>query len=130
MQKINLRDLYPDTYKTDVFVEVAEEILAVIRNSRQTDASYERRKFRHKAHYSLDREDGIENDALARPLTPEEFLEQKQLREELYAALMQLFYLGMAVKEIAQIEGVDRRRVWASIRRGLKKLAYLLDANK
>ena len=141
MQKINLRDLYPDVYKTDVFVEVAEEILAVIRNSRQTDASYERRKFRHKAHYSLDREDGIENDALARPLTPEEFLEQKQLREELYAALMQLpaiqarriyarFYLGMAVKEIAQIEGVDRRRVWASIWRGLKKLAYLLDANK
>ena len=141
MQKINLRDLYPDVYKTDVFVEVAEEILAVIRNSRQTDASYERRKFRYKAHYSLDREDGIENDALARPLTPEEVMEQKQLREELYAALMQLpaiqarriyarFYLGMAVKEIAQIEGVDRRRVWASIRRGLKKLAYLLDANK
>ena len=33
MQKINLRDLYPDVYKTDVFVEVAEEILAVIQNS-------------------------------------------------------------------------------------------------
>ena len=55
MQKINLRELYPDVYKTDVFVEVAEEILAVIQNSQQTDASYERRKFRHKAHYSLDR---------------------------------------------------------------------------
>ena len=141
MQKINLRDLYPDVYKTDVFVDVAEEVLAAIQSQKQADAAYERRKFRHKAHYSLDREDGIENDALARPLTPEEFLEQKQLREELYAALMQLpaiqarriyarFYLGMAVKEIAQIEGVDRRRVWASIRRGLKKLAYLLDANK
>ena len=141
MQKINLRELYPTRYLRVVFVDVAEEILAVIQNSQQTDASYERRKFRHKAHYSLDREDGIENDALARPLTPEEVLEQKQLREELYAALVQLpaiqarriyarFYLGMAVKEIAQIEGVDRRRVWASIRRGLKKLAYLLDANK
>ena len=141
MQKINLRDLYPDVYKTDAFVDVAEEVLAAIQSQKQADAAYERRKFRHKAHYSLDREDGIENDALARPLTPEEFLEQKQLREELYAALMQLpaiqarriyarFYLGMAVKEIAQIEGVDRRRVWASIRRGLKKLAYLLDANK
>ena len=138
MQKINLRDLYPDVYKTDVFVEVAEEILAVIQNSQQTDASYERRKFRHKAHYSLDREDGIENDALARPLTPEEVLEQKQLREELYAALVQLpaiqarriyarFYLGMTVAEIARIEGADRRRVWESIRRGLKKLARLLD---
>ena len=138
MQKINLRDLYPDTYKTDVFVDVAEEVLAVIRGHQQDDAAYERRKFRHKAHYSLNREDGIENDALTRPLTPEEILEQKQLREEVYAALMQLpaiqarriyarFYLGMTVAEIARIEGIDRRRVWASIRRGLNKLEHLLD---
>ena len=67
MQKINLRDLYPDVYKTDVFVDVAEEVLAVIQSQQQADAAYERRKFRHKAHYSLDREDGIENDTLARP---------------------------------------------------------------
>ena len=141
MQKINLRDLYPDVYKTDAFVDVAEEVLAAIQSQKQADAAYERRKFRYKAHYSLDREDGIENDTLARPLTPEEVMEQKQLREEVYAALMQLpsiqarriyarFYLGMTVAEIAKVEGVDRRRVWASIRRGLKKLAYLLDANK
>ncbi|OUO26484.1 RNA polymerase subunit sigma-70, partial [Eubacterium sp. An3] len=138
---INLRDLYPDVYKTDAFVDVAEEVLAVIQSQQQADAAYERQKFRHKAHYSLDREDDIENDTLARPLTPEEVMEQKQLREEVYAALMQLpaiqarriyarFYLGMTVAEIAKVEGVDRRRVWASIRRGLKKLAYLLDANK
>ena len=56
MQKINLRDLYPDTYKTDVFVDVAEEVLAAIRGHQQDDAAYERRKFRHKAHYSLNRE--------------------------------------------------------------------------
>ena len=62
MQKINLRDLYPDTYKTDVFVDVAEEVLAAIRGQEQDDAAYERRKYRHKAHYSLNREDGIEND--------------------------------------------------------------------
>ena len=138
MQKINLRDLYPDVYKTDAFVDVAEEVLAAIQSQKQADAAYERRKFRHKAHYSLDREDGIENDALARTLTPEEILEQKQLREEVYAALMQLpaiqarriyarFFLGMTVAEIARIEGTDRRRVWDSIRRGLKKLARLLD---
>ena len=133
MQKINLRELYPDVYKTDVFVDVAEEVVAAIRGQEQDDAAYERRKFRH-----LNREDGIENDALNRPLTPEEILEQKQLREEVYAALMQLtavqarriyarFYLGMTVAEIARIEGADRRRVWESIRRGLKKLARLLD---
>ena len=126
------------THKTDVFVDVAEEVVAAIRGQEQDDAAYERRKFRHKAHYSLNREDGIENDALNRPLTPEEVLEQKLLREEVYAALMQLtaiqarriyarFYLGMTVAEIARIEGADRRRVWESIRRGLKKLARLLD---
>ena len=71
MQKINLRELYPDVYKTDVFVDVAEEVVAAIRGQEQDDAAYERRKFRHKAHYSLNREDGIENDALNRPLTPE-----------------------------------------------------------
>ena len=64
MQKINLRELYPDVYKTDVFVGVAEEVVAAIRGQEQDDAAYERRKFRHKAHYSLNREDGIENDAL------------------------------------------------------------------
>ena len=90
MQKINLRELYPDVYKTDVFVDVAEEVVAAIRGQEQDDAAYERRMYRHKAHYSLNREDGIENDAINRPLTPEEILEQKQLREEVYAALMQL----------------------------------------
>ena len=136
MQKVNLRDLYPDTYKIDVFVDVAEEVLAAIRGQEQDDAAYERRKYRHKAHYSLNREDGIENDALNRPLTPEEILEQKQLREEVYAALMQLpaiqarriyarFYLGMTPTEIAKAEGVDVSRVRESIRRGLKHLAKL-----
>ena len=36
MQKINLRDLYPDAYKTDVFVDVAEEVLTAIRDQQQT----------------------------------------------------------------------------------------------
>ena len=72
MQKINLRDLYPDVYKTDVFVDVAEEVLSAIRDQQQDDAAYERRKFRHKAYYSLNRGDGIENDALNQPPTPEE----------------------------------------------------------
>lgn len=138
MQKINLRDLYPDIYKTDVIVEVSEEIAATLKLNNQTNSAYERRKYRHKAHCSLDRGDGIENDALVRPQTPEELFEQKQLHEEVHSALMQLpaiqakriyarFYLGMEVSEIAEVEGVDRRRVWASIRRGLNKLAQLLN---
>ena len=30
MKKVNLRDLYPDVYKTDHFVEVTEDLLETI----------------------------------------------------------------------------------------------------
>ena len=66
------------------------------------------------------------------PPTPEEILEDKQLRDQLYAAVVELpdkqakwiyarFYLGMTVKEIAQAEAVDLS-VYKSIKRGLKCL--------
>ena len=141
MQKINLRELYPDVYKTDVFVDVAEEVLAAIQGQEQGDAAYERRKFRHKAHYSLDYGNGIEKAAHQAVPTPEELLEEKQQRELLYAAVMSLpekqakriyarFYLGMTAVEIAHAEGVHPSRVRESIRRGLKKLADVLRADK
>ena len=67
------------------------------------------------------------------PPTPEEILEDQQLRDQLYAAVMELpdkqakwiyarFYLGMTVKEIAQAESVDLSWVYKSIKRGLKRL--------
>ena len=90
--------------------------------------------YRYKAHYSLDCDNGIENAILLKPQTPEMFLEEKQLREQIYAAVMALpekqakriyarYYLGMRVGEIAAAEGVDPSRVRDSIRRGLKQLA-------
>ena len=134
MKKVNLRDLYPDVYKTDHFVEVTEDVLETIRDSERAEAAYDRRMYRYKAHYSLDCDNGIENAILLKPQTPEMFLEEKQLREKLYAAVMALpekqakriyarYYLGMRVGEIAAAEGVDPSRVRDSIRRGLKQLA-------
>ena len=90
--------------------------------------------YRYKAYYSLDCDNGIENAILMKPQTPEMLLEEKQLREQLYAAVMALpekqakriyarYYLGMRVSEIAVAEGVDSSRVSDSIRRGLKQLA-------
>ena len=139
MQKINLRELYPDVYKTNVFVDVAEEVVAAIRGQEQDDAAYERRKFRHKAHYSLDYGNGIEKAARQPVPTPEELLEEKQQREQLYAAVMALpekqakriyarFYLGLTATEIAHAEGVHPSRVRESIRLGLKKLEEVMRA--
>lgn len=141
MKEINLRELYPDTYNTDTFVEVADEVWAAISSSQRAEAAYERRKYRHKAHYSLDYGNGIEKAARQPVPTPEELLEEKQQREQLYAAVMALpekqakriyarFYLGMTAVEIAHAEGVHPSRVRESIRRGLKKLADVLRADK
>ena len=90
--------------------------------------------YRYKAYYSLDCDNGIENAILLKPQSPETLMEEKQLREQLYAAVMSLpekqakriyarYYLGMRVSEIAAAEGVDPSRVRESIRRGLRQLA-------
>ena len=127
MKKVNLRDLYPDVYKNDHFVEVTEDVLETIQSAERAEAAYDRRMYRYKAYYSLDCDNGIENAILMKPQTPE-------MREQLYAAVMALpekqakriyarYYLGMRVSEIAAAEGVDPSRVRDSIRRGLKQLA-------
>ena len=133
MKKINLRELYPDVYTTDFFVDVTEEVMETIRAAERAEAAYERKMYRYKAQYSLDCENGIENAVLLKPKTPEMILEEKQLQEQVYSAVMNLpekqakriyarYYLGMTVNEIAGVEGVDPSRVRDSIRRGLKQL--------
>ena len=133
MKKVNLRDLYPDVYKNDHFVEVTEDVLETIQAAERAEAAYDRRVYRYKAHYSLDCDNGIENAILMKPQTPEMLLEEKQFQEQVYAAVMKLpekqakriyarYYLGMTVNEIAGVEGVDPSRVRDSIRRGLKQL--------
>ena len=133
MKKVNLRELYPDVYKTDHFVEVTEDVLETIRSAERAEAAYDRRMYRYKAHYSLDCDNGIENAILMKPQTPEMLLEEKQFQEQVYATVMKLpekqakriyarYYLGMTVNEIAEVEGVDPSRVRDSIRRGLKQL--------
>ena len=122
MKKVNLRDLYPDVYKTDYFVEVTEDVLETIRAAERAEAAYDRRMYRYKAHYSLDCDNGIENAILMKPQTPEMLLEEKQFQEQVYATVMKLpekqakriyarYYLGMTVNEIAEVEGVDPSRV-------------------
>ena len=82
MEKVNLRDLYPDVYKTDHFVEVAEDVLETIRAAERAEAAYERRMYRYEAYYSLDCDNGIENaillDVYKRQTLNREQTEEKQ----------------------------------------------------
>ena len=138
MNKLNLRELYPHTYKTDTYVEVSDDVLEAIKAQERAEAARERKMYRYKAHYSLDRGDGIEHDALYQPQSPEEFILEQTIREKLYAAVMELpekqakriyahFYLGMSKAEIARQEGVAENAVRESINRGLKYLAFQME---
>ena len=118
MKKVNLRELYPDIYKTDVFIEVSSEVQEVFLTDKRAEAARQRQMYNYKAYYSLDCDNGIEKQVVYQPPTPEMLMEEKQLREQLYSAVMALpekqakriyarFYLGMTVKEIAKTEGVN-----------------------
>ena len=90
MQKINLRELYPDIYKTDTFLEVTDEVQAVFLADKRAEARYLRQMYNYKAHYFLDCDNGIEKAIVQHPPTPEEILEDKQAKW-IYAR----FYLGI-----------------------------------
>ena len=107
MKKVNLRELYPDVYTTDLFGRCDRGCAGGdSETAERAEAAYDRRMYRYKAHYSLDCDNGIENAVLLKPQTPEMVLEEKQLREQVYAAVMELpekqakriyarYYLGM-----------------------------------
>ncbi|CAM3551743.1 MULTISPECIES: RNA polymerase sigma factor [Paenibacillaceae] len=136
MKKINLKDIYP-FWKTDVWVEVDDEVAQELHRFELIESAYKLRTYRHRAYYSLDRNDGIEKDVLFLSISPEEYYERKLSRQQLYEALCQLpeksarriyahFFLGMSKVAIARAEHVDERAVRKSIKQGLKIMERLL----
>ena len=75
MKIINLRDIYPH-YTQDCFVEVTDEVADLFSEFDHKEAAYRLRTYRHKAYYSLDRNDGIEHEALFVALSPHELYER------------------------------------------------------
>ena len=137
MIKINLREHYPNYYKTDYIIEVPDEVAAIMLEYDRLDAAYRRRTYYHKAHYSLDRGDGIEYEALFVSMTPCEIYERKVTMEQLHAAMASLpdkqakrvyahYFLGLTVTAIAKSEGVSAASVSESIQRGLRNMETFL----
>lgn len=133
MKIINLRDQYPDFYAKDTYVEVSDEVADFMQECERKEAAYRRRTYYHKAFYSLDRDDGIEYDALFLSVTPWEVYERKVTLEQLHAAIATLpdkqakrlsahYFLGMSKAEIARAEGVNKSQVTRSIDRALATL--------
>ena len=45
MKKVNLRELYPDIYKTDVFIEVSSEVQEVFLTDKRAEAARQRQMY-------------------------------------------------------------------------------------
>ena len=107
MAIINLRDYYP-FYTSDCFMEVSEEVAEMFKEFDRKEAAYRLRTYRHKAYYSLDRDDGLEHEAVFVALSPHELYERKVTMQELHAAIA-----GFAPRPVLALRP---RRVWAASR--------------
>ncbi len=136
MKTINLKDYYP-FYTQDTFVDVPDELLAIFEESAKAEAAYERKKFRYKAHYSLDRGDGIEHDILFVSLSPDEIYERKLTSQQLHVAIASLpdkqakriyahYFMGMSKTAIAKAEGVNKSQISRSIEKALRSIEIYL----
>lgn len=136
MAKINLRDFYP-FYNADLFTEIPDEVGSALLEAERLERNYIRRRFYNKAYYSLDADDGIENDILFVSLTPCELYERKMTAEQLQAAMASLpdeqgkriyahYILGISKSDIARVEGVDEKAVRVSIERALRNMEKFL----
>ena len=93
----------------------SEEVADILREYKLAEAAYFLRTYRHKAYYSLDRNDGIEHEALFVAFSPYELYERKVTIQELYTAISRLpdkqakriyahFILGLTKQDIARAE--------------------------
>lgn len=137
MKKINLRDLYPDFYTSDYFIDVPEQLVMELHQFDLEEAAYKLRTYRNRAYYSLDCDDGIENEILFVVTTPDELYEKKLTNQQLYAAINSLsekqakriyayYFLDMDEPTIARAEGVSQQAVHSSVQRGLRHIEKFL----
>lgn len=141
MPEINLKKYYYYLYPQDTFIEVSEEVAEVLLTLYRAEEARARKIRYHKAYYSLDMDNGIENAILDEPVaSPEQIMMEKEedrLKQLLLKSLVQAVarlppaqarrihqhYLhGVSVKDIAQAEGVDPSSIYISLRKGLANL--------
>lgn len=137
MKRINLKHYYP-CYTSDCFVEVPDHIAAQMHIFKNQEAAYRLRTYRYKAYFSLDRDDGIENDILLLTPSAEDLAERHFQQERLLRAIRELpeiqarriyslYFLGISKRRIAQNEDVNESSVRKSITHGLVRLKKILE---
>jgi RNA polymerase sigma-70 factor (ECF subfamily) len=138
MRTINLRDFYSSIYSADCLCEVPDEVAELLLLYKRLEETQRRLTYKHRAHYSIDRDDGIENAALLFAPSVHEIYEQNITRQALYTAIQDLtdkqlkrlyahFFLDMNYVQIARFERTDASSVRKSVNRALMQLKKRLD---
>jgi len=141
MPQVNLKKYYYYLYPRDTFIEVSDEVAQALLTLYRAEEASKRKIRYHKAYYSLDMDNGIENAILDDPVASPEQIIMAQEEERLYRLMLkrmveavtrlppmqarriqQHYLLGVSVKDIAQADGVDPSSIYVSLRSGLKNL--------
>ena len=140
MTTINLREFYPELYTSDHFIDLPDDVAAVLCEYKLKEAAYRLRTYRNKAYYSLDYGDDIENKVLLAAPSPFEIIERRRVTGLVYQALSTLpdkqarriyayYFLDMNIQAIADAEDSAVSSVHESIHRGLKRLHVFFEQN-
>ncbi len=132
MKTINLKDYY-DHLEDDLTLDIHDDVYTVLEEHRKAEHALYNKIYYHKAHLSLNRDDGIENASVFCVLSPEEIYVRKLTHKQLYKALANLpkkqagriyahFFLHMSMTAIAKAEGVDKSRISRSIKAGITRI--------
>lgn len=119
MTSIILRDYYP-FYTTDCFLDVPDEVAVLLLTHARYEAAYQRRTYRHRANFSLDRGDGIEHDIRFVSLSRCEIYELKITNQQLHAVIASL-----PDKQAKRIYAMDFYVQLTSIINSAPTLSYL-----
>lgn len=148
MKTINLKKYYDSLYTQDTYTEVSDEVAEALLFMYREENNRLRRIYYHKAYYSLDQEDGIENSILCglEKSSEEVVMEQEDERfflltlkrlEEAISDLTPIqarrirarYFLGMKAIELAAAEGVSISVISESTRGAIKKLRRYFDTH-
>ena len=149
MKTINLKKYYYPLFVTDTFIEVSDEIAEALLVMRREENNRTHKIWYHKAYYSLDCEDGIENCAFDfTAKSPEEILLEQEEEQIFLATLEHLseamgdltdtqarriharYVLGKKLAELAAEEGVSVSVVQQTIKSALKRMRRYFEKKK
>ena len=131
---VNLKSLYPENYKEDMFIEIETDILEVIDTYEHMESAYDRKLRYHKVYYSLERSPYVEIHREDFNMIHDDLLKLiiegiKNLSIIQRKRIYKRYVEGKSLQVIAKEENCTKQSVFKSISKALDKLRIILEKN-